>query len=76
MATQEMRQAEYEAYRLLSDAVADRDPRRAGDLARRMHAAGVTRATQLQAAIPQAVIEFKGKRRRSGRAEPRIQPVL
>lgn len=76
MATQEMRQAEYEAYRLLTDAVADRDPRRAGDLARRMHAAGVARATQLQAAIPPAVIEFKGKRRRSGRSELRTQPVL
>jgi hypothetical protein len=76
MATQEMRQAEYEAYRLLADAVADHDPRRAGDLARRMHAGGVARATQLQAAIPQPVIEFKGKRRRSGRSEPQTQPGI
>ncbi|WP_430418352.1 GntR family transcriptional regulator [Phenylobacterium sp.] len=65
MATQEMRSAEYEAYRDLTDAVAQRDRTKAYDLARRMHAAGVARARQLQAAIPAAVVEFKGRRRRS-----------
>ena len=65
MATQEMRQAEYEAYRDLTEAVAGRDKDKVHALARRMHSTGVARAQQLQAAIPAAVVEFRGRRRRT-----------
>lgn len=64
MATQEMRQAEFAAYERLTEAIANRDKAQAYSSARTMHAAGVTRAQQLQAAIPQQSIEFRGRRRR------------
>lgn len=65
MATQEMRQAEYAAYAKLTEAIAARNKAQAQTQARTMHAAGVTRAQQLQAALPQPTIEFRGRRRRA-----------
>jgi DNA-binding GntR family transcriptional regulator len=65
MATQEMRQSEYEAYSILTEAIAQRDRKQSHALARQMHSTGVVRAQQLQAAVPQAAIEFKGRRRRA-----------
>lgn len=71
MATQEMRRQEYAAYQILTEAVANRDPAAAHRAARRMHADGVRRARELQAALPgPRTVEFRGRRRRNRKVSP------
>ena len=65
MATRDMRLAELKTYQVLTKALKDRDPMRAGQQARRMHSQGVARARELQTLMPPSGdIVFKGRRRR------------